>query len=122
MNRITETMTKHFTCIGRGHGAPCLPATREEWEQMRREPWLAEMCRRIEDGDEQLKSKLEDIKKKAINWFGKKAASERAGKEKEAAEKEFKRLRHDEEIQIEKNARLRVELGDEQGLIRELKM
>ncbi len=58
MNRITETMTKHFTCIGRGHGAPCLPATREEWEQMRREPWLAEMCARIERGDEDLKYRL----------------------------------------------------------------
>ena len=58
MNRITETMTKHFTCIGRGHGAPCLPATREEWEQMRREPWLAEMCARIERGDENLKHRL----------------------------------------------------------------
>ena len=58
MNRITETMTKHFTCIGRGHGAPCLPATREEWEQMRREPWLAEMCARIERGDEDLKHRL----------------------------------------------------------------
>lgn len=58
MNRITETMTKHFTCIGRGHGAPCLPATREEWEQMRREPWLADMCARIERGDEDLKHRL----------------------------------------------------------------
>lgn len=58
MNRITETMTKHFTCIGRGHGAPCLPATREEWEQMRLEPWLAEMCARIERGDEDLKHRL----------------------------------------------------------------
>ncbi len=58
MNRIIETMTKHFTCIGRGHGAPCLPATREEWEQMRREPWLADMCARIERGDEDLKHRL----------------------------------------------------------------
>lgn len=58
MNRITETMTKHFTCIGRGHGAPCLPATREEWEQMRLEPWLADMCARIERGDENLKHRL----------------------------------------------------------------
>ena len=49
---------KTFTCIGRGHGAPCLPATREEWEQMRREPWLKEMCERIEKGEEELKHRL----------------------------------------------------------------
>ena len=48
----------NFTCIGRGHGAPALPATRQEWEAMRREPWLAEMCRRIEAGDENLKRRL----------------------------------------------------------------
>ena len=47
-----------FTCIGKGHGAPCLPATREEWEALRREPWLAQMCARIEKGDEQLKNRL----------------------------------------------------------------
>ena len=50
--------TQHFTCIGRGHGAPCLPANREEWEKMRREPWLAEMCKRIEHGDDELKHRL----------------------------------------------------------------
>ena len=54
MEMIQEKKTQ-FTCIGRGHGAPCLPATREEWEQMRREPWLAEMCQRIEKGDDELK-------------------------------------------------------------------
>ena len=53
-------LTTHFTCIGRGHGAPCLPANREEWEQMRREPWLAEMCKRIEKGDDELKHRLTD--------------------------------------------------------------
>ena len=47
-----------FTCIGKGHGAPCLPANREEWEALRREPWLAQMCARIEKGDEQLKHRL----------------------------------------------------------------
>ena len=47
-----------FTCIGKGHGAPCLPATRKEWEQLRREPWLAEMCARIERGDDELKHRL----------------------------------------------------------------
>ena len=47
-----------FTCIGRGHGAPAVPATREEWLQMRREPWLAEMCARIERGDDELKHRL----------------------------------------------------------------
>jgi len=48
----------HFTCIGKGHGAPCLPATQEDWEKMRREPWLAQMCERIEKGDEALKHRL----------------------------------------------------------------
>lgn len=47
-----------FTCIGKGHGAPCLPANREDWEKLRREPWLKEMCERIERGDEQLKHRL----------------------------------------------------------------
>ena len=50
--------TMKFTCIGRGHGAPAVPATREEWLQMRREPWLAEMCARIEKGDDELKHRL----------------------------------------------------------------
>ena len=48
----------YFTCIGKGFGAPCLPATREDWEQLRREPWLKEMCVRIEKGEEQLKQRL----------------------------------------------------------------
>ena len=47
-----------FTCIGRSHGAPVLPASRTEWEAMRNQPWLAEMCRRIEAGDEKLKHRL----------------------------------------------------------------
>ena len=51
-------LEQKFTCIGKGHGAPCLPATRREWEALRREPWLAQMCARIERGDEQLKHRL----------------------------------------------------------------
>ena len=51
-------MTMKFTCIGKGHGAPAVPATREDWERLRREPWLAQMCARIEKGDEQLKNRL----------------------------------------------------------------
>ena len=47
-----------FTCIGKGHGAPCTPASREEWEQLRREPWLAQMCERIAKGDDELKHRL----------------------------------------------------------------
>ena len=47
-----------FTCIGRGHGAPCLPATREDWEKIRREKWLKDMCERIENGDDELKHQL----------------------------------------------------------------
>ena len=51
-------MTMKFTCIGKGHGAPCLPATKEDWEALRRESWLAQMCARIEKGDEELKHRL----------------------------------------------------------------
>ena len=51
-------MKKFFTCIGKGHGAPCLPAGREDWERLRREPWLADMCARIEKGQEELKHRL----------------------------------------------------------------
>ena len=47
-----------FTCIGRGHGAPAIPATREDWEKMRREQWLINMCQRIAEGDEHLKKQL----------------------------------------------------------------
>ncbi len=51
-------MTMKFTCIGKGHGTPCTPATKEEWEVLRREPWLAQMCERIEKGDNELKHRL----------------------------------------------------------------
>ncbi|MDE7457069.1 MAG: DUF3987 domain-containing protein [Prevotella sp.] len=47
-----------FTCIGKGHGAPCLPATRADWERLRREPWLSDMCARIEKGQDELKHRL----------------------------------------------------------------
>ena len=50
--------TMKFTCIGKGHGAPCLPATKEDWEALRRESWLAQMCARIEKGDDELKHRL----------------------------------------------------------------
>lgn len=51
-------MNDFFTCIGRGVGAPAIPATREDWEKMRNEPWLASMCRRIAAGNENLKKQL----------------------------------------------------------------
>ena len=50
--------TMKFTCIGKGHGAPCLPASKEDWEKLRQESWLAQMCERIEKGDEELKHRL----------------------------------------------------------------
>ena len=50
--------TTYFTCIGKGHGAPAIPATRADWEKMRRENWLAKMCERIRNGQEELKAKL----------------------------------------------------------------
>ena len=55
---MTTTTNNYFTCIGKGHGAPAIPATREEWEALRNEPWLSDMCRRIAAGDEALKAKL----------------------------------------------------------------
>ncbi len=48
----------YFCTLGKSHSAPCLPATREEWENMRRSSWLKEMCRRIESGDVEMKHKL----------------------------------------------------------------
>ena len=51
-------MSNCFTCIGKGHGAPVIPATREDWEKLRNEKWLADMCQRIAAGDEKLKSRL----------------------------------------------------------------
>ena len=51
-------MNTHFTCIGRRHSAPALPATRADWEKMRNESWLADMCRRIASGEEKLKAML----------------------------------------------------------------
>lgn len=50
--------SKFFTCIGKGHGAPVVPATQEDWEKMRKEPWLIQMCERIKKGDEELKHRL----------------------------------------------------------------
>ena len=50
--------TMKFTCIGKGHGAPCLPATKEEWLELRKQAWLAQMCARIEKGDDELKHRL----------------------------------------------------------------
>ena len=49
---------KHFTCIGRSHGAPAIPATREDREKMRREQKQADMCRRNAAGNEKLKRML----------------------------------------------------------------
>ena len=51
-------MKKYFTTIGKGHGAPCSPATEEDWKKWRNEPWLLQMCERIRRGDEQLKHRL----------------------------------------------------------------
>ena len=44
--------------MGEWHGAPVLPITRQEWEEVRRKPSLAELCRLIEAGDEKLKRRL----------------------------------------------------------------
>ena len=57
-NTINQVRKIHFTCIGKGYGAPCTPATKEDWEALRRESWLAQMCARIERGDDELKHRL----------------------------------------------------------------
>ncbi len=53
-------MTKEttFTCLGDWHGAPVVPVTRKEWEEARRKPALAELCRLVRAGDEKLKRRL----------------------------------------------------------------
>ena len=56
--KATGKSGQAFTCMGKGHGAPCLPASREDWEKMRREPWLRQMCERIRKGDSELKHRL----------------------------------------------------------------
>lgn len=48
----------YFTTIGKGHGTPCIPASSEDWKKMRQEAWLAELCARIEQGEEDLKHTL----------------------------------------------------------------
>ena len=58
MTKETIKNGKCFTCIGKGVTSPAVPATRQEWEHMRRMPWLKEMCDRIEKGEEELKSQL----------------------------------------------------------------
>ena len=58
MTQEAVISTMKFTCIGKGHGAPCLPATKEDWEALRCESWLAQMCERIEKGDDELKHRL----------------------------------------------------------------
>ncbi len=50
--------TVKFTCVGKGFGAPVIPATKEEWEQMRKEPSLKATCERIEKGEDDLKKRL----------------------------------------------------------------
>ena len=51
-------MKTYFTCIGKSHGAPAIPATREDWEKKRSEQQLLDMCRRIAAGEENLKKQL----------------------------------------------------------------
>ena len=51
-------MKLYFTCIGKSHGAPAVPATRKDWEKKRGEQQLLDMCRRIAAGEENLKKQL----------------------------------------------------------------
>ena len=47
MNTIMNN-TQAFTCLARGFNAPVKPATQKEWQAMRRDPWLAQQCAKIE--------------------------------------------------------------------------
>ena len=64
-----------FTCIGKGHGAPAVPATRTDWEAMRRENWLASMCQRIRNGQEELKATISRLTPEQLAQFLQMAAS-----------------------------------------------
>ena len=44
--------------MGKSHSASCKSVNREEWESQRRDPELAQMCARIEKGEEELKHHL----------------------------------------------------------------
>ena len=48
----------YFTTIGRGVETPCFPATRNDWERLRKESWLQDMCAKIEKGNDELKRQL----------------------------------------------------------------
>ena len=47
-----------FTCIATGFATPACPATRSDMLRMRQDPQLAEKCRLIREGREELKSTL----------------------------------------------------------------
>lgn len=50
-----------FTTIGRGHGAPCQPATERAWIAARQDPQLAALCKQIaECGDAEQQKRLKD--------------------------------------------------------------
>lgn len=50
-----------FTTIGRGHGAPCQPATERAWMAARQDAQLAALCKQIvECGDAEQQKKLKD--------------------------------------------------------------
>ncbi len=51
-------MVNLFTCIGKGHGAPVVPASRDDWEKMRKDAELARMCDSIKKGDKDAKHRL----------------------------------------------------------------
>ena len=53
-------MSNSFTCIGKGHGSPCVPATERAWNHARQSPELVQLCQQIEsctDPDEQKRLK-----------------------------------------------------------------
>lgn len=60
---VLAVPSKPFTCIAKSHGAPAVPATKEEWEAVRNSKELVDLCEKIRNAktDEEvrkLKSKL----------------------------------------------------------------
>lgn len=54
-------MAHSFTTIGKGHYAPCLPATQESWNQARQSSELAQLCQQIEQTeDADVQKRLKD--------------------------------------------------------------
>ena len=108
----------HFTCIGRSHGAPAVPSTKEDWEKMRREQWLVDMCRRIAAGAEKLKGKLPVWTPGCAEFAGNHRAIKDALKPLQRLMLDFDQKGHSQEIlerslQLQEEGKWEILLGEE---------